>query len=528
MKENLGASNVEPETPRVVLPSRDQLVDREEQLAKFADVLERIRRQGPVSSNLFEWYGSPGIGKSMLVKMLADLANKKNATWSITNFKQSEEKTDTYLRDPITLIEEIVSNLKQQVALDTNEFDTTLKGYKDASLPDEGVVSVYSAMDQETRLYRRPDWLTELRNVVVSFIKLINTLPSQEKTDGVRPVVLFFDETEHADTELIDWVEEWIINPLIQVKHCVIVWTARRPWRWKRPEIRRRLTSEVLKVFEPEMVKEQIEYGSSQPDLVSELFKNVYSLTGGHPFASSIVIQKLDTLTVHGEKITSNNFQDFESKLLEEVFDRFVNQYAFGELESNDLRIACKFISLVRLFDSTMLRKILQTCAGDLFASWNQDDFGDLLLKLKKTQLLVWDKGYAIDPGLRHIVQKYFMVLDRNKFIKANQAALQVYKDWLGRPVDNRSLFVLEELYHSAALKQVGEELDLHGLLTKRLNEYPDWIRDEQALDNALERLEGEINNDDELGQFMLYNAELVKQVQVFKRERLSHKHSKS
>lgn len=528
MKENLGASNVEPETPRVVLPSRDQLVDREEQLAKFTDVLERIRRQGPVSSNLFEWYGSPGIGKSMLVKMLADLANKKHATWSITNFKQSEEKTDTYLRDPITLIEEIVSNLKQQVALDTNEFDTTLKGYKDASLPDEGVVSVYSAMDQETRIYRRPDWLTELRNVVVSFIKLINTLPSQEKTDGVRPVVLFFDETEHADTELIDWVEEWIINPLIQVKHCVIVWTARRPWRWKRPEIRRRLTSEVLKVFEPEMVKEQIEYGSSQPDLVSELFKNVYSLTGGHPFASSIVIQKLDTLTVHGEKITSNNFQDFESKLLEEVFDRFVNQYAFGELESNDLRIACKFISLVRLFDSTMLRKILQTCAGDLFASWNQDDFGDLLLKLKKTQLLVWDKGYAIDPGLRHIVQKYFMVLDRNKFIKANQAALQVYKDWLGRPVDNRSLFVLEELYHSAALKQVGEELDLHGLLTKRLNEYPDWIRDEQALDNALERLEGEINNDDELGQFMLSNAELVKQVQVFKRERLSHKHSKS
>jgi Cdc6-like AAA superfamily ATPase len=522
MKEKSEAPNVEPESSRVILPSWEQLVDRKEQLSKFTDVLDCVSRQGPVSSNLFEWYGSPGIGKTMLVKMLAGRAFEKRAAWTIVNFKQPKGKTDAYLQDPITLVEEIVSELKKQVTLDTHEFDTTLKGYKDASLPDEGVVSVYSTMDQETRLYRRPDWLTELRNVVVSFIKLINTLPAQEKNDGVRPVVLFFDETEHADIELVDWVEEWLINPLIQVKHCVIVWTARRPWRWKRPEIRRRLTSEMLDVFNLDNVRAQIKRGSAKPDLVSELFKNVHTLTGGHPFASSIVIQELDALTTHGEKVTSDNFHDFESKLLEEVFDRFVNQYAFSELESNDLKIACKFISLVRLFDSTMLRKILQTCAGELFDSWNQDDFGDLLLKLKKTQLLVWEKGYAIDPGLRHILQKYFMVLDRDKFINANQAALQVYEDWLGRPVDNRSLFVLEELYHSAALNQVGKQLDLRALLVKRLKEYPDWIKDEHALENALERLEGEIHNDKELEQFTLSNVEFVKQVQSFKKERLS------
>jgi hypothetical protein len=527
MNENIGASNVEPETPRVISSFQGKPVDREEQLAKFTDVLERISRQGPVSSNLFEWYGSPGIGKSMLVEMLAERADHRHAAWSIVNFKGLEEKTEAYLRDPIVLVEEIVSDMKRQVALDTLEFDSALKNYSDVSLPEGGVVSAYAGMDQETRLYRRPDWLTELRNVVVAFIKLINTLPVQKKTDGVRPVVLFFDETEHAETELIDWVEEWVINPLIQVKHCVVVWTARRPWRWKRPEIRRRLTSEVLKVFEPEMVKEQIVSGSSKPDLVSDLFKNVYTLTGGHPFASSIVIKELDTLAFHGEKITADNFGDFESRLLEEVFDRFVNQYAFSELGSNDLRIACKFISLVRLFDATMLRKILQTCAGDLFASWKQEDFGDLLLKLKKTQLLVWEKGYAMDPGLRHIIQKYFMVLDRKKFVAANQAALRVYEDWLGRPVDNRSLFVLEELYHNAALMQVGEQVDLETLLAKRLQEYPDWIRDEQALDNALERLEGELNNDKELEQFTLSNAELVKRVQVFRSEHLSQVQSK-
>jgi len=522
MKNYSDNNNVDAETFRILPPLPDQLVDRREQLEKFSDVLDRIGRQGSISSNLFEWYGSPGIGKTMLVTMLTGRAEEKRAAWVVINFKKLalDGKIKTILSDPVTLIEGMVSDLKERITLNTGEFDTAIHGYRNLALPSDGVVAVYSAMDQETRLYRRPDWLTELRNVIIAFIKLVNTLPGQEKADGIRPVVLFFDETEHADIELVDWIEEWIINPLIQIKHCVIVWTARRPWRWKRPEIRRRLTSEVLEVFKPEMVQEQLQ--SEKPDLVSALFKNVYALTGGHPYASHVVITKLDTLSKQGEGVTPETFKGLEPELLKDVFDIFINWYAFGELDSNNLKIACKFIALVRLFDSTMLRKILQACAGEPFASWNQDDFGDLLLKLKKTQLLVWEKGYAIDPGLRHVIQKYFMTLDRDVFIKANQAALDVYEDWLGRPVDNRSLFVLEELYHNAALVQVDIQADLHALLEKRLEEYPNWIRDEQALENALERLEGEINNDKELEQFTISNADLVKQVQTFRDARLS------
>ena len=137
----------------------------------------------------------------------------------------------------------------------------------------------------------------------------------------------------------------------------------------------------------------------------------------------------------------------------------------------------------------------------------------------EKTQLLVWEKGNAIDPSLRHIIQKYFMALDKNTFIKANQAALQVYEDWLARPVDNRGLFVLEELYHNAALLQVGAQADLNEILRKRLEEYPTWIKDEHALNIALEHLEGEINYDKELEQFLPPNVELVKQVQEFRKK---------
>ncbi|NOH01852.1 MAG: ATP-binding protein [Chloroflexi bacterium] len=510
--------------PQIISPALEQLVDREEQLNKFTDVLDRISRQGPVSSNLFEWYGSPGIGKSMLVTMLSQRAQKKHAVWMIINFQNSTGKIKTYLHDPITLIEEIVSSFRSQIDSDTREFDKALKGYRTASLPDEGVVFAYSAMDQETRLYQRPDWLTELRNVVIAFIKLINNLP---KADDVRPVVLFFDETEYANIELVDWIEEWIINPLIQIKHCVIVWTARRPWRWKRPEIRRRLTSEMLTVFEPDMVKEQIQSGSAKPDLVKELFKNVHSLTGGHPFASFIVINELDTLANQGEEVTPETFPDFETKLLADVFHKFIDGYAFKELASKDLKVACKFLALVRFFDSTMLREILRACARDTFKSWTQEDFGELLLQLKKTQLLVWEKGYALDASLRHIIQKYFITSEPRTFIAANRAALRIYEDWLERPVDNRGLFVVEELYHNAALLQVNERRSLRAILDGRLKEYPDRFKDEKALENALDRLEGEISNDKELAEYLPSISDLVDQVQTFKEKKLFRKRTK-
>jgi len=514
MKKNL-ISGLEIQTYQITPPSPNQLVDRKEQLDKFNDVLDRIKRQGPISSNLFEWYGSPGIGKSMLVTMLERQAEAKNASWALVNFKKSSTKIKLYLQDPVLLIEELTTGLRRNTSLNADDFNRQIKAYRAASLPTEGVVSAYEKMDQETRLFNRPDWLDGLRNVVIEFIKLVNTLPEQEKSAFIRPVIVFFDETEYADIMLVDWIEEWIINPLLQIKHCMVVWTARRPWRWKRPEIRRRLTSEELNVFEPEMVKAQIQSGSAQPDLVEELFKNVYTLTGGHPFASYIVINELDSLAKDGKEVTPKTFAGFESQLLEEVFSKFINGYAFSELGSQDLKIACKYIALVRLFDSTMLREILSVCVGEPFKSWTQEDFGDLILQLKKTQLLVWEKGYSIDSGLRHIIEKYFMVSERKTFINANQAALNVYEDWLKRPVDNRGLFVVEELYHNAILSQVGKKKNLNTILDKRLKEYPKWIKDKQALDNALERLENEIKYDKELDQYT--NIDLGKKVQKFR-----------
>jgi len=73
---------------------------------------------------------------------------------------------------------------------------------------------------------------------------------------------------------------------------------------------------------------------------------------------------------------------------------------------------------------------------------------------------------------------------------------------------------------------QIGQQRDLIKILEKRLNAYPGWIKDEQALDNALERLEGEIGNDKELDQYTS-TVELVKLVQKFRKVKTLTSHSK-
>lgn len=493
------------------------LVDRREQIDKFNDILSRIHNRRPVSENIFEWYGGPGIGKSMLIELLVRECENKHIPWILTNFKDLGKRTEKYLDDPTKLIEDLVSNLAKKAPLNTTSLRESIKKYRSSAHPKQ-TIRAYFNLSQEERLYQKPDWLERLRSLTVEFIKLVDGLAPKSDRDPVQPVVFLFDETEHADVELVDWLEEWVINPLAQRKYCVIVWMARRPWRWKRPEIRRRLQSEPLLVFAEEEVKEQVRFNSSNPDLAELFFKNVHIVTGGHPFANSVVISQFDAWEAQGQTLTPEYFSAREIELLREIFHRFIRDYAFERLTSRE-KLACELLAMVRLFDTTMLRAILTMSSSEEFAGWSQEDFGDLLLLLQKTQLLVWDRGYTLDPALRYIIRNYFSVCEISTFVEVNRAALAVYQNWLEKPVvDNRSLFVIEELYHYASLQQVGEPVSLEDELAKRLRQYPKWIKDDQALGNALERLEGELKHDKELERLTerVSSTKLVEQVREF------------
>jgi hypothetical protein len=503
------------ENQGVALVQVDQPVDRTDQINKFNRVLDRIRSRRPVSTNLLEWHGGPGIGKTTLITLLLRECEQRRVPRVLVNFNEPERLSNKYLDDPTQLIEDIVNSLTKTHPVDTHTLQDRISEHR-ASAPPRPTVSAYFEMPREERLYQKPPWLISLQNVTAEFVKLLVSL-AQNEQDSVQPVAAFFDETEYADTELADWIEEWIIKPLVQMKHCVVVWASRRPWRWKRPEIRRRLYSERLEVFSQDDVKQQFQLNSANPSLAELFFKDVHVVTGGHPFANAVVISQIDDWTTAGQVLTPETFTNLQPDLLGEIFRRFIVGYAFKGLDA-PLKTAGELLAMVRLFDTTMLREVLQACGGKGFAAWHQEDFGDLMLRLKRTQLLVWDKGYALDSDLRYVIQEYTLACEPQMYVAVNRAALQVYQNWLEKPVDNRGLFVIEELYHQACLRRAGEPVGLEEVLEARLQQYPNWIRDRQVLRNSLERLEGELVNDSELARFTdsLSSTKLAERVQRF------------
>lgn len=494
--------------------SIEVLVDRQEQIDKFNNVLNRVSRRRPVSSALFEWCGGPGIGKTQLIRLLEQSCQTLRVPYVCISFNES--LTGRFAADPTELVELMVLKLLKPPSSMLDSLLERIKSFRSIELPGKVVPSYYQ-LTREQRLYERPEWLDHLREVSNDFIGLVNSLAHSESAEHMLPAVIFFDETEYADPELVDWIEEWVISPLAQTKHCVIVWTARRPWRWKRPETRRRIQSEQLPLFRPVDAKAQMQTRSSGHDLVKTLFRKVYAVTNGHPSANAVAVTHMN-IWADSQGIHEQLPPYPERELVKEIYNEFIIKYAFRRLDADE-QIACELMAMVRLFDTVMLREVLQASGGRQFEHWSHEDFGELLLRLKRTQLLTWKKGYTIDSDLRHIIRRYFLFGEREMFTTVNQVASEVYRHWLSRPVNNRNLFVMEELYHQASLLQVGESVEeLNEVLQKHLAQYPGWIVDKPAMRLALEQLQGELKYDAELSELTdgQSSTEMVGQIQDF------------
>lgn len=69
----------------------NKFVGRGELVTKFQDKLERIKRQGPLTLNLFEIYGESGMGKTMLVKALSQEVDSFNGSKVLFSFDKDKE-----------------------------------------------------------------------------------------------------------------------------------------------------------------------------------------------------------------------------------------------------------------------------------------------------------------------------------------------------------------------------------------------------------------------------------------------------
>ncbi len=450
-------------------------VNRQEQVKEFRSALDRIRVYGSIFQTLHEWYGGPGIGKSTLIRLLVSECHDARIPYAAVDFNSTRHpRAAEYSADLASLMEDLLENLGNEA----DQVRQTITEYRQIAFESE----------EEKRL--------GLNTMSRAFVRLIGELTEDQ------PVALLFDETERADQSVADWLEERIIGPLVQNGRCLIVWTGRRPQRWKRFEIRRRLRSQELGTWDRQSTADLFERNSQYP--LSDLTMPVHRITQGHPFADTIVLRYLDTMAKSGETPKPEQFDRIEPDLRDGLVQEFVEKFAFNGLDEEIVN-ACRVLALVRQFDVIMLREILKETVYS-FESYEREEFGKVLSRLRATQLVLWDdkrKGYALDPTLRHILGEHIRRHQPNLYAQVSRVALRVYRDWIERAGDNRGVYIVEEIYQQACLNLVPdvlspeERIELRKLLEQRLREYHQ--RDPDLRASAIDRLYHELEDDPDL-----------------------------
>ncbi len=484
---------VERDLPRN--PGSDIFVGREEQIQAFEDALRMIGSgKSDKAARLFEWHGVPGIGKSTLINEITNSCVDRSIPCVEIDINSASPTTDNYTNNPLLVVDQIASSLKHH-GIDTRSYDEYRSITSDIPLPDKGVCREYASLTEKARTVtsNSPAWLQVIDLSLAKFDTVISHMPKNR----LPRLVVCIDAGNSTPELLFDWIEELLVKRLVQNKHDMVIWTARNPRKWKRPEIRWDRRSEELHPFDEAEVRRYISHTIPGTNLLSErLSHDIYMLTGGHPHAVAVVSDELKKTS----DMSQDTVREHTSDLLRAIYERVFEEAIVPQL-SIDQRVALEVGSMIRLIDTTTLQNTLPTIRNGL-EKWKRKEYDRLLFDLRKTYLLRWEKsGWILESSVRHLIRSYHFACNPEMFTKVNEAGLAVYQRWLSSMVDNRDIFIFEELYHLASLRQLtGNDPHIVEVFSKRLAQYPEDTREHlESWNSTKKRLLRLLVNDGEL-----------------------------
>lgn len=404
-------------------------VNRIEQINMVKKSLNTIRGGQTVFNTVLEWYGIPGIGKTTISQLaIPELCPQMKIPFAFIDFDpEDNQNAEKYFKDHVLLIEDIF----RQIGVDKpTDIKKALEKYREAT---------------EKETFLREERQKQVVNKFTDYVK------EKLKTD---PVVLIFDSTEKMNSDLSAWVEEKIISPLCLTGKCIIIWTGRFQQHWKKFEVRRRVVSRKLEPLLPEFTLKQVED-------IGVVGIDVYRFTAGHPMAN----KKL------AEKIKEDKNRQFEDQELINIVEGVIDKHAMRDV-STELKAACFVLSIVRQFDLGILKKLLLK-----FVSYYKDteNFLTIIGSLSETSLVEWDnvrKGYALDETIRYILSLHLSLNDPERYKDINEEALKIYGEWIERVPENRSIYILERLYHLAKIDVAQDQLQIEANLKQELKNF--------------------------------------------------------
>lgn len=440
-------------------------VNRINQIDYVKNRLNTIRLGQSVSDSVLEWYGIPGIGKTTLAQIgMGNLCQEMNIPFACIDFDPDKNKNaDKYYSDTILILQDIFKGIGIHKP---TCFKEALKKYRQAD-------------DHELKV-----------EVIKKFLKYVNELIKD------APVMLLFDSTEKADSNTTAWLEKEIISPLCMTGRCIIIWTGRFPQCWRQFEVRRRVISQKLEPFPLDVTIDQIsKISDKNKKLPSEKERLkiggiVYQYTFGHPQGNKQLLKAIIKDKKSHEKDLIN------------VVNSFIDGYVM-EANPDELKAACRVLAIVRHFDVDIVRKLLSHFV-DFYRK--SKAFLKVVGQLTATSLVEWDsirKWYALDETVRHILALHLQLNQPEQYSAINKLAAEIYKEWIEKVRENRSVYILERLYHLANVASCKEESQSQ-ITDKLKNELKKYLQDycqgeaEFAYSDT-ERLANELEQDREI-----------------------------
>lgn len=434
-----------------------RFVGRGGEIEEFRKAIFKIVEQDDIFQTIWERYGSVGIGKTSLQLMLVEEAERLGVGGVRVDFAEGDK--DVF--GVMSKMSEVLTENQEETTKQWLEVEDEKVGQEWESYLNE-----LSEEEKETMTNRFGDSVAGQRMVLMAQT-LINSIEDETK---YRPLALMFDSTDEADQdEVVPLMEEFLVSPLVENGRVLMLWFGRRPQRWKRFEVRRKVFTKELGGLEPKELEEQAGDLSEEQ---AQLFMGMQEITQGNLGANQVLIEMLKK----GEFERVGLIEGLKTGFVDKVFDELGIE--------DEVRTALSLVSLVRGFDVVMLGQILKNDL--LFENFGRNEFGGLLSRLRSSQLVNWDeeaKGYVVTSGFREILSEWVKQKDPEKYRQAQKMIVEVYEDWIGRAGSEATKmdYKIEKIYHLNLLGDIGQS-------SRLLIEY----MDDNPLDNELGSVENE------------------------------------
>lgn len=383
-------------------------VNREIEIKEVRTILTNMMLKVSTTGKILNWFGIPGIGKTTLCHMVMEDCQNLNIPFCvIIDFDiQDNPRAKTYAEDYCSLLEDLSSPFPEAF----QHFYKKLSQFRSMSEDD-------------------PEKSNMINKLAGHFIEGLSRIMDQPD-----PVVMMFDTTEMADESVISWLETEIFSPLCFKENWLIIWTGRFPQKWTQFEVRRRTSGNRIDALSMEATKDQIG---------KETGCRVYRLTWGHPGGNKQL-----------HPIAKENAEELS---LIKAAEKWVKEDILKGIDPLFVEI-CRVLSVVRRFDLNLADDIISN-----YIDAERPPIGVMTVigKLYKSSLAGWDgvrKGYALDNTLRRVLRSLLIKQDEDRFIRISEHALEKYKEWIKKIPENKTIYILEWLYHKVNLSKYRKD----------------------------------------------------------------------